>query len=320
MIGISIVIPTRGTSDHLIRLLDSIQRQKLDAHFLTMVIVNSATNLIFETIKTKLAENDLLNLEVLQISEVGVNLARNFGVERAIYPVIIFLDDDCELADSHLLQSHLTEHFSRPDLFALGGVYLMREPAAFFDRVYHFIQMRWLYAARSNKTNSTSHYLIGGHFSVKRELLSRYGIKFNPKITYGGSELEFFLAARECDLKVELSELGVLHVTNENIFSITRKLYRQGCGQALSEKNFPNQVQSSEEEEVGLSESFWMNACLTYFNYVFWLGYYDFKRQRMQYIKHFTGHFMGVVKFRRFKLLKGLQQDAKNKAQRGDRL
>ncbi|MBC7742199.1 MAG: glycosyltransferase [Bdellovibrionaceae bacterium] len=321
MNGISIIIPTCGEIKPLVRLIQSITKQTLDKPFEVVIVFNSISQTKFLLKKPQINFGTSAELQFIWIDAKGVNKARNAGIEKAKYNLLLFLDDDCELVNSNALQAHLNYHVAKPDLFCLGGIYNLPPRASFFDRVYNLIQIRWLYGSLKAAHSQAANFLIGGHFSAKKEILKKFEIYFNPAIIYGGSELEFFLAAQKNSLSCELSDLVVTHYTHENIWSLTRKLNRQGRGQAVAEQNFP--VETAQlQAQLGetFTASLIMKAALIYFNYVFWYGYFSQNQRRSQFIVLLARNLLDSVRYRHFKLIQKLEAEIRIKNDQGDRL
>lgn len=199
MATLSIVIPIRKFSRGLKRLLESICAQEHLLELEVLIVLNSPQSLDFAELKDQLSREldkyAKLNIQLYYLDQSGVNRARNSGLMSARGEIILFLDDDCELDNPHLLALHAQHHVQNPALFGLGGVYKIPKESGYFDRLYHEIQMRWLYAGLRFSVEPLTRYLIGGHFSIKSTIAAEYGIQFNNEVVYGGSELEFFSAS-----------------------------------------------------------------------------------------------------------------------------
>ncbi len=326
MNSLSIVIPIRRCEPSLLVLLKSILRQEINFSVEVIVVLNSFEPSDFDVLKTELQviQNELkvLDMKLIFLDRSGVNRARNAGLLAAAGSIVVFFDDDCELDSSNLLSMHALHHQAHPTLFGLGGVYKLNAEAGYFDRLYHYIQMRWLYEGLLYSEDTATRYLIGGHFSVKKVMTENYHIQFNDEVVYGGSELEFFLQAERQNLRVELSELAVIHHTNESFISLTRKLFKQGKGKAISEKRYADpSTQFRASQSVNKSKDLIgrlpviSKMLLGYYNYIFWLGYYHYRKQ----LPLFFRHVMQDIFLFKSKLSEQVERQKKIKEQRGDR-
>ena len=232
MDGISLIIPTMGNANNLLRLLISIEKQRIDFSLQVILICNP----VYDLTKAKMLQDQLIKnsnqiFEFHTMAKAGVNRARNQGLAKTKFATILFIDDDCELDDPLLLQKHFDLHRERLDLFAVGGVYGLPKQASTLSRMYHEIQMTWLYRGLLSENSARqTNYLIGGHFSVKKIFVDSRHLRFDENIVYGGSELSFFAQARETNLPLELFEMSVLHHARETFPSLQKKLFKQGIG------------------------------------------------------------------------------------------
>jgi len=218
-IHVSIVIPHHNDESCLEVLLASMQNQKTDLKIET-VIISNPPSLKAEKIAIKYK-----NTKHYQLSQVGVNRARNYGINESQGNLIFFCDSDCEMTDPDLIQKHWDHHRTNPDATFIGGVYSQTSAKA-IDRAYHFNQMLWL--CRGTR-EGTSSFLIGGHFSAKRGLIE--ALRFDEIMTFGGTETEYFYRLGALGRKSKLlPDLQIQHNSRLNGSQLTRKIYRQGFG------------------------------------------------------------------------------------------
>jgi glycosyltransferase involved in cell wall biosynthesis len=291
MDGITLIIPTRGLIQTWPLLIQSIMNQKVSFPVEILLIQNDVQDDSQKIKAFHFKNTNQADLQFFYLKEAGVNFSRNLGIQKATHQLVFFLDDDCELSDELILQKHFRIHQQKLNLFALGGLYQISDKASYFSKLYQKIQMRWLFKGLLNETESR--YLIGGHFSAKKDLLLQNEIYFNEGIQYGGSELAFFEKAFARELKMELGHLSVLHHTNESLTSLTRKLFKQGCGLAYLNKRNPQQELAKDLNQDDLTENFF----LSFLNLVFWFGYFNQKKNRWGYfvflIKLMKSFFIG---------------------------
>jgi hypothetical protein len=163
--------------------------------------------------------------------------------------------------------------------------------------------------------------LIGGHFSIKKSICVERGLTFNEEIIYGGSELEFFLKAHQQKLKMRLFDWVVLHCPKINFLSLSRKIFKQGKGKAIAERQG-----YSEQKIAGLeAEDFIENngVIFTYFVYffqiIFWVGFYHEKRRYFSLLKLLFVNCKNSLILRKYFLLDNISKMEQRKKQSGDR-
>lgn len=213
----SIIIPTCRPWSSVIPLLESINKQsylrssKKCKHQILWIFNHPDSSEI------KRAQNDFqknylkfkdLNIKFLSC-DLGVNQARNLGIEFANTDLLFFWDDDCVLQNEFLLENYINLFDQYPELSALGGYYLPPLESSFLQTIYIFQQNNWLNRGYNLRDNSHE-YLVGGNFSIRKNNIKN--IRFDSSIIFGGSESKFFLDLRQQGLKLRLDEkLSVVH-------------------------------------------------------------------------------------------------------------
>lgn len=296
--GLSIVIPTINNEKVLQPLIDSIEKQECD-FAVEIIVVNNAKNNPIQIV----LKNTQLQLMCID-SLPGVNNARNLGLLMAKNEIVLFLDDDCRLLHPKTLFSHLERHRSRPELFAVGGGYAVPHGTSFFNQLYNSMQMQWLYSNYLSFETQETGCLIGGHFSIKKNQTKEFNIQFDASISYGGSEVSFFRDAHFLGLKMILLDFRVLHQTNENFYSLTKKNYKQGKNHFLSEKkhntiNFNYSLDKYTQENKRNVNSTTKIILINYFNLIYWWSAYQNKKQIQKFFKHFAKDFSFLLSRKR---------------------
>lgn len=117
MIGISVVIPVKGRTNYLKKLLRSIsEAKKCTFDPIEVIVVDSSE------------EENRLEIEALckefqaeyYYLQKSVSEARNHGIKIAKYPVILFVDSDCEV-DFNIFNEHL-KCYHREEIGGCNGV------------------------------------------------------------------------------------------------------------------------------------------------------------------------------------------------------
>lgn len=307
--SIDIIIPTVGYSENLKKTIESLSKQKTDCRVKINLIVNRCSLEELEFIKKELNQT-----HVIYSQHAGVNRARNIGLAEAQADLLIFLDDDCEALDENLLELHKAFHVKDPQVFAFGGLYTVASESGFFDKLYNYIQMRWLYQGVLDDQMTTK-YLIGGHFSIKKNILQTHQLSFNESIIYGGSELGFFLNAHIKGLKMQLGEIAVQHNTHESFFSVAKKTFKQGVGKAVTDQLLKDFQVHHEIVSEHLNKTFIEKIFLTTYNFIFWYGYYSYKKELISFFKFIWKELL----FSHMDLKNKLRDAEVSKKKRGDR-
>lgn len=223
--GMSFVIPTLRCSPGLKNVLESFSYFSIPCDFEVLVVANLEDSNIEELVQ------DYSFARYLCSGVLGVNHARNLGIQHAKYEFIYFFDDDCWVKDPDffvLLYKEL-QSFENKKCF-VGGPYQLSPTANVFDQAYFQIQKRWLASGLLDSDNRCV-FLLGGNFGgftleMRKHLL-------DPQIIFGGSETEFFLRLHRIGYNCYFRpRLAVQHQTSMGLMSLISKAYKQGRGAA----------------------------------------------------------------------------------------
>lgn len=310
--GISVVIPTLGSKLNLQILLKSIFQQDLPPQNLEIIlVVNGVSAEVFSSLKVELSVDFGPKMTFIHLTEANVNLARNKGLEKANFDLVYFLDDDCELINKSTFSFHSSSHLKDMDLFALGGGYNLSSKASYWDELYNSIQMSWLLSGKQGVSANTLH-LLGGNFSLKKNLLIKNSLKFDERISYGGSEHQLFVEAVKKHLKIQLCNIEVRHNTNESFKKICHKILKQGRGKAIIEQSQLLVVQSKTSDKLSFMSSSEGQFKISTFkdsflkktlNYFFWYGYYKQKQTPTLLLVKIGKDFFNYLNYLRFKII-----------------
>lgn len=296
---LTVIVPTLGEAKGLAKLFKSLEQQKQINLFEVILVDNSLNPKTNEELK-KLIARYHLNIRLVFSQEKGVNHARNLGIQESQSEILLFVDDDCWFNDHLLLAKHIQFHQKNSQFFAIGGRYSLDVDAGFIDSCYHDIQMKWLSEGIVDSYTGQTHYLIGGHFSVKKSQLLQGNILFDSNIKYGGSEVSLFLQANKLGCLSKLENIYLIHSPNLNMLQVMRKLFRQGQGKYYLEQNYGKIEQSYSDR---LRYSFLKDTFIDFLNKVFWFGYYKKKGHVIQFFFHILKETYQKLNQKRFELI-----------------
>lgn len=314
----TVVLPTMGKSHILSHVLKSIDQQKFSGNLEVILIVNHPSEIFYKKIcELVLSLNRIYRVE--WIPHFGVNRARNLGLQMAQNELVFFLDDDCLVDNSLLLDFHVKAH-QESDLFAAGGGYAIRPDASFWGRVYQVIQMQWLYSGLYQVSSNLTSHLIGGHFSIKKSMCYKLGFKFSEEIVYGGSELEFFLIAHRHHLKMRLFDWVVLHCPEIDFLILVKKIFKQGRGKAIAEKHGCLDTSASEAvEDFVEKNNFFTKVFVQFFQIIFWFGFYHEQKKYMSFVRLVVLQMKNSFLSKKYSWLQNVNRIEQFKKQSGDR-
>ncbi len=230
MFDISVIIPTHKRHSSLMELIDSISRYKNSKNSKNMnlefevIIVSNLEDSFIENLKFHPLAGRL-NIKTF-ISGLGVNKARNLGLQKARGSVSFLLDDDCKIIDLQCFSKILHWHGNHPRAVAIGGVYETDPEASAIDIAYNLLARAW--QSHSVYKDHESSRLVGGCVSYKTKKLLDCGQLFDENIHFGGTESEFHRRLNRQGLQTLFFEsLYVQHKTRLKTFQLIRRAYCQ---------------------------------------------------------------------------------------------
>jgi glycosyltransferase involved in cell wall biosynthesis len=116
---VSIVLPTHGRRDSLVRVLRALARQSVPCDRFEVVVVCDGDVDGSEAAIRSLTRELPFELVIISQTNQGPAAARNSGVRAARAPLILFIDDDV-VPDGALVASHLEAHARQGSRVAIG--------------------------------------------------------------------------------------------------------------------------------------------------------------------------------------------------------
>ncbi len=222
---LSIIIPTHCRAHNLELLLQTIAAQDFTEKFEVIVITNIEGDASEQVVER--FQEQVKNLFFEVSGQLGVNIARNIGMERARGEILVFLDDDVRLSDCKYFRNVVKAHEENPNAVGIGGRYKLMEPATNLVLAYHLTCDLWL--LQSRLMNKEALNLVGGNASYKRLLLDR-NFRFEGEIFFGGTETQFnarLIKAKQSLLL--LDSLPVEHDVRVGVREFFYRAFRQGA-------------------------------------------------------------------------------------------
>lgn len=101
--GISIILPSYKGEKTILKCLESLVNQTLDASlFEVILIINGEKDHTEEIVTNFINERDIQNIKVVVLEEAGASIARNKGIKLASRQYCTFIDDDDYVSDNYL--------------------------------------------------------------------------------------------------------------------------------------------------------------------------------------------------------------------------
>lgn len=177
---ISVVIATRDRGQSVVRLVDQLNAQTLEADDFEIVVVDDGSD---EPVEPMLARTSRrVSPRLFRIPWSGQAVARHEGASMACGDILVFLDDDMQVGPG-FLAALVARHESWPRTVVLGRI----SPAPGLDRMplferYHARQLeRWRQAVLAGDIEPRGIHLCTGNVSMTRSDYFRVG-GFDPTL------------------------------------------------------------------------------------------------------------------------------------------
>lgn len=286
--NLTVVIPTHNRNQDVSHLLGSLVKQELSGLLIEVLVIGNLHDPLLEKIVQSFDKESPFPIKYHSAGRIGVNSARNKGIEKAKSSKIYFLDDDVLIRNPQHLNILYKLSNAHPDIAAIGGSYYLSENSKLIDTVYHAICTSWLKEGNQKNGNKRFH-LVGGNTLYNKELLQQR-LQFNEQITFGGSETELNLRLHKaCDKYLFTESLDIEHATHLNVISLIRKAIRQGMGRCFHEAIVPENFWSADTHNPVLflrpipktgSTAFMADFYFALYDFFFHVGYRHGKRQK----------------------------------------
>lgn len=222
---VSIIIPTHNRKAILKRSLDALSRQLFElANVEVVVVADRCTDGTTEFLHKFSAP---FALQVIEADGQGPAAARNQGAACAFGRLLIFLDDDIEVAP-HFIEAHVRAHDGARDSVVIGyfSTQVQGRNDYFNDRLIYWWDK--MFAGMRNPGHQFSYTdLLSGNFSLDAELFARVGGFETSLVCQEDYELGVRLLRAGAQFKFAPKAGGKHHETTDLKRSLERK-YEEG--------------------------------------------------------------------------------------------
>jgi glycosyltransferase involved in cell wall biosynthesis len=197
---ISIIIPTYNRLEKMKKTLESFCRQTLPQKDFEIIVVDDGGSDGTKEFMEDFQKSTDLNLKYFYLEHRGPGAARNFGVEKATFPLILFCGDDT-FPDKKLLEAHIAYHQQKMDVAVLG-LALWDESEKVTD------YMRWLapegpqfhYNTIKNRNDAGFDHFYTCNISLEKKWLESE--KFDEKFDCAFEDIDLGLRLEKKGLKI----------------------------------------------------------------------------------------------------------------------
>ncbi|KYD19077.1 glycosyltransferase family 2 protein [Saccharococcus caldoxylosilyticus] len=200
---VSVVICTYNRVRFLASCIESVLKNNVDKEFYEILVIDNNSSDNTEEVVKSLAQNNP-HIRYVKESKVGLSYARNRGIEEAKGDIIVFIDDDVEVAPNYV--EEIISFFNKyPDAVCAGGKVIP---------VWHFEKPTWFSSEFASIIGETTYgeetrvlkfreYPIGCNMIFKKEIFNKIGL-FNNNLGIKGNELYLGEEVDICDRILKL--------------------------------------------------------------------------------------------------------------------
>jgi len=228
--GISIIICTYSRATYLSMVLDSINKQKRDNISFEVILVIKQNDQFFPSFENKY--NFPLKI-VFQLSN-GLSRARNIGVLRARYSILVFIDDDTIPIGKYWIHT-LYVAFTKNNLLVMTGKVLVKRINSNFSN-YRFLFTHYNPGNKAKFLPFQS-FAPGAHFIIKKSLFKKIGgfrtdLGRYQNILLSGEDDELSNYLGTCNIRVfyepELKVKHMILLERLTMLFLLKRLFWQG--------------------------------------------------------------------------------------------
>lgn len=243
MNNIAIIIITYNRPDDMLALAKNIVSLDHKEAFLEeVIIINNNSNKDYTPVKEFIENCTSVNFKYIESNEnLGVSRGRNFAIQQAKAPLLLMLDDDCELAEKNALLTidHLFQLKPNTGLISIKVQYYQNgqmQVNAFPHK--NFTKFK-------DKVSFETYYFAGGAHIVKKTVMDEVGLY----------PANFFYGMEEYDLSYKIINAGYTIEYNNGI--------------TMLHKESPEGRQPNKDKISGM----WLNKSIVAYTYLP-IGYY----------------------------------------------
>ncbi|MEY4278362.1 MAG: hypothetical protein RL377_366 [Bacteroidota bacterium] len=196
MKNIAIIIITYNRPEDMLALANNIvSLDHKEALLEEVIIVNNNSSKDYTALKEFISLNKQVNFNYIESNEnLGVSKGRNFAIQQAKAPLLLMLDDDCEIAEKNALQT-IDELFRdkpntgiisiKVEYFHNRQMQVNAFPHKAFEKYKHL-------------SNFETYYFAGGAHIVRKAVMEKIG----------NYPAQFFYGMEEYDLSYRILNAG----------------------------------------------------------------------------------------------------------------
>ena len=221
---LSVVIPVNQDRG-VLTLLSQLQQDQVLSWGEIIVVANDTSEELKEEIRARLSL--IAEARLIEVSERGIALARNLGIQGSKRKWLLFLDSDCSLSGNY--GSAILQLLK----IVASSIEIFRGPVTFLPRNSLFSHLNCKMRNKSYGLNRAAFY--APNLIVNRKAFEEFGL-MSTEMRYGvdtewGRRAELFGAWLRF-----VDELEIMHTDDQSPYKTLRTWHNYGIGRAYREK------------------------------------------------------------------------------------
>lgn len=219
---ISVIVCCYGGEKTIAATLESLLNQDIESNLFEVILVDDGSkdqtsSIIKYFINTEATSKSQI-FKYFRKKNEGLSIARNFGIEKSLSNLVVFIDEDAA-ANKDYLSTIINYFENNPKVNSLGGEVELYNTDIKFARL---IQDS-IFSLYMKDENS----IIGTNMAFRKSFVNEIG-RFQPEFTYRGDETALFAKAKEKLVKGRCKQMIVKHFQPSNKRAWLKTRYENG--------------------------------------------------------------------------------------------
>lgn len=242
-LSVSVLVVTRNRRHDFLACLASISKQVRLPNEVVVVENNSK-----KTLQKEISDlSKSLSIKYLLEKRINIAHARNTAIKNSSGDILAFIDDDCVIPKTWV--NYIFKSYIKNDnVGGIIGISLNKNKSNYIAQLEQILYITWLsqYFSLDTATYIDSGMFINTrNFSIKRKLLEKYKIFFNPGVPHKIEDTEFGLRLISTldpgkEQVIFEPKLVVFHKNSTNAWQFMRRRRISKIGTIWLNKKYPD--------------------------------------------------------------------------------
>ena len=263
---LSVVIPAHNEEKYIAGTIKSVIKSKYANKLDVIVVDDGSTDSTSSIVGSLSRENK--NLRLLKIRHSGKSIALNYGIRKAKFNIVAYIDADSSLAENSL--SKLVMPLENEDIVISSGVIRARQtrnPLTWFQDIEYIVSSGWRYVC--SKFNAT--YIAPGFAAFRKDAVLRAGGFSSDTLT---EDIDTTITLRKAGHGAVMSSAVMFTSVPSTLKGLVKQRIRWGRGTIQTAKKHTDIIFSQKFKAVGMYgfpiHMFWYVFAFLYMPFAFY--------------------------------------------------